>query len=59
MGQPGAPSERMDCWVVAQDEADARAQAEAKFPGQQFKLQQVCCVAPCQAIRMVSHEDRF
>lgn len=52
MGQPGAPSERMDCWVVAQDEADARAQAEAKFPGQQFKLQQVGCLLPSQAAGM-------
>ena len=41
VGQPGAPSERMDCWVVAQDEAGARKQAEAKFPDQQFELQQV------------------
>ncbi len=41
MGKPGAPSERMDRWVVGQDEADAHAQAEAKFPGQQFTLQQV------------------
>ena len=55
VGQPGAPSERMDCWVVGQDEADARAQAEAKFPGQQFELQQVRSTAPCPAVSFSEH----
>ena len=28
-------------WVVAKDEAAARTQAEARFPGQQLELRQV------------------
>lgn len=29
-------------WVVAKDEAAARAKAEQRFPGQQLTLKQVC-----------------
>jgi valyl-tRNA synthetase len=39
-GAPGAPSERMDRWVVAADEAAARAEAEARFPGRPVELSQ-------------------
>ena len=32
-GAPGGPSERLERWVVGRDEAEARAAAEAAFPG--------------------------
>ena len=39
---PGGPSERMDRWVIAQSAALAQKEADARFPGQQPSLQQVC-----------------
>lgn len=38
---PGGPSETMDMWVVGRDEGQAHEAASARFPGQQYTLQQV------------------
>ena len=39
-GVPGAPSERMDRWVVARDEAAAAETARQRFPGRKVTLVQ-------------------
>jgi len=39
-GMPGGSSEKMDRWVIGRDEAEARASAEAKFPGRKFAIEQ-------------------
>ena len=42
-GMPGAPSERMDHWVVGRDADEAEAAARERFPGQAFKIMQARC----------------
>lgn len=39
-GMPGAPSERMDRWVVAESEDEARNVATELYPGEAFQLLQ-------------------
>jgi len=39
-GAPGGPSEDMGRWVVARDEAAARAEAEKRYPGKKLRLSQ-------------------
>ena len=39
-GSPGMPSEDMSRWVVGRDEAQARAQAEKRYPGRPIRLVQ-------------------
>ena len=39
-GAPGAPSERMDRWIVAKTEEEAYVKARAKFPGRPVRLHQ-------------------
>jgi valyl-tRNA synthetase len=39
-GAAGAPSEKMDRWVVAQDAAAAEAAAMVKYPGKQLRVEQ-------------------
>ena len=40
-GNPGAPSEHMDRWVVGRDEGEALAAARHRFPGRPVKVVQV------------------
>ncbi len=39
-GEPGMPSEDMGRWVVGRSAEDARAAAEAKYPGRSVRLAQ-------------------
>ena len=39
-GMPGGSSEKLDRWIIGREEAEARREAEAKFPGKAFTLEQ-------------------
>ena len=39
-GMPGGSSEKLDRWVIGREEDEARAEAEKKFPGKTFTLEQ-------------------
>jgi valyl-tRNA synthetase len=39
-GMPGGSSEKLDRWVIGREEDEARAEAEKKFPGKAFTLEQ-------------------
>ena len=39
-GMPGGSSENLDRWVIGREEDEARAEAEKKFPGKAFTLEQ-------------------